>query len=506
MKPYDGLKLLIGDVHNHCGISYGHGALDEALKNAREQLDFCAITGHAHWHDMPKPTDRIQPVLDYHNAGFSKLREGWNGVLETLRAASEEGRFVVFPSFEVHSLESGDRTIVYKDIAGEILYVRDMKDLHSRLRKLTKQGKAAMSFPHHIGYRRGSRGIDWKSLDPATEPVVEIVSMHGGSEASETPRPFLRSMGPSDWESTMQYGLSLGHVFGVVGNTDHHSAYPGSYGHGRTALWAESNTRDSIWDAYFARRTYALTGDRIDLRFAVNGAPMGSVIRKTGRRSIGIKVVAGGAIDCVDVIKNNKLLRRYSECDVKQAAAGRNVRTKIFLEVGWGDKKKEVAWDVFLGVSAGEIVSVEPRFRGQDVVSPRDKEKDAPAQYYTSHWERQGDRRVHFTTKTRGNPTASTNSAQGMCVEVEMPSNGFVEAELNGRRERLPLKRLMAGAYANEMDQVSAPAYRFHRAPAAWEYDWDLSFEDKDDKPGFYYVRVREKNDQWAWSSPVFLR
>ncbi|MBA4387423.1 MAG: hypothetical protein C0404_05540 [Verrucomicrobia bacterium] len=506
MQAYANMRLLIGDVHTHCGISYGNGTLEEALKNAREQLDFCAITGHAHWHDMPKADARTQPVIDYHMAGFSKLKAGWGDALAKLRAANDEGRFVVFPSFEVHSLESGDRTIVYKDLEGEILYVKDMKDLHKRLQKLIKQGKLAMSFPHHIGYRRGSRGMDWKSLDPVTEPVVEVVSMHGGSEASETPRPFLRSMGPSDWESTMQYGLAQGRVFGVVGNTDHHSAYPGSYGHGRTALWAESNTREAIWDAYFARRTYALTGDKIGLQFSLNGAAMGSVIRKTSRRKLEIKVAGGGALDCVDVIKNNKLLRRYSECDVRQAAPGRLVRTKIFLEVGWGDKKHETAWDILLGISAGRILSVEPRFRGQDVVSPRDKERDAPTDYYTSHWEQVDDRKVHYTTRTRGNPTASTSSTQGMCLEVEMPASGFVEALINDKKEKIPLARLMAGAYANEMGQVSAPAYRFHRAPPAWEFDWDLSFEDKDDKPAFYYVRVREKNDQWAWSSPVFLR
>ena len=63
-------------------------------------------------------------------------------------------------------------------------------------------------------------------------------SMHGCAESSETERPYLHSMGPSDGEGTMLHGLALGHVFGVVGNTDHHSAFPGSYGHGRMAVYA----------------------------------------------------------------------------------------------------------------------------------------------------------------------------------------------------------------------------------------------------------------------------
>ncbi len=53
MNAYDGLHAYYGDLHNHCGISYGHGSLEDALLNAREQLDFCSVTGHALWPDMP---------------------------------------------------------------------------------------------------------------------------------------------------------------------------------------------------------------------------------------------------------------------------------------------------------------------------------------------------------------------------------------------------------------------------------------------------------------------
>ena len=38
--------FLIGDIHNHCGISYGHGSIDDAIHFASLQLDFAGITGH----------------------------------------------------------------------------------------------------------------------------------------------------------------------------------------------------------------------------------------------------------------------------------------------------------------------------------------------------------------------------------------------------------------------------------------------------------------------------
>ena len=62
MRGYEGLQAYYGDLHNHCGISYGHGTMEEALANARERLDFCSITGHAHWPDMPEPDARTAPL------------------------------------------------------------------------------------------------------------------------------------------------------------------------------------------------------------------------------------------------------------------------------------------------------------------------------------------------------------------------------------------------------------------------------------------------------------
>ena len=84
--------------------------------------------------------------------------------------------------------------------------------------------------------------------------------MHGASESADAPYAYLHTMGPRDWQSSYQYGLAQGNIVGVVGSTDHHSAHPGSYGHGRLAVWAEELSRDAIWQAIKARRTVALTG------------------------------------------------------------------------------------------------------------------------------------------------------------------------------------------------------------------------------------------------------
>ncbi len=503
MNPYSAYRTFFGDIHNHCGISYAHGSLEDALNNAKQRLDFVSVTGHAHWPDMPTPDDDIQYIIDFHEVGFAKLKAGWRRMMETLRSFNNEGSFVVYPGFEVHFTATGDRNIVYRDLSGEILYPRDLKDLHDQLRELRKQGVESFAQPHHVGYRTGTRGIDWNSFSDEFAPFVEMLSMHGCSEASENTRPFLHSMGPSDYDSTIQRGLERGFVFGFSGGTDHHSAHPGSYGHGLTGVWSKDLSRESIWDALANRRMYALTGDRMDVQFTVNDAPMGAVTTRNKKRRIAFDVAAGGAIDCIDVLRDGQLVKRFSQYDVEEANADDMIRTKVFLEVGWGARHKSTDWLIELGTSEGAILSVEPRFRGMEVVAPTEAtEADG---YFQSRVVETRDTSVMFETKTSGNPNNSTPAMQGMCLHVEVPRTAVVQAVINGRTVNWPIIALIAGARTGHLGDIDSPAWRFHRAPREHQWNWSGDWQDTGDGDACYYLRVRQRNDQWAWTSPVFL-
>ncbi|MGD9001596.1 MAG: DUF3604 domain-containing protein [Anaerolineae bacterium] len=514
MQAYSGLTPYYGDLHSHCDISYGHGTLEEAFLNARQQLDFCSVTGHALWPDMPQPDDSIRYIIGFHEEGFARLRERWPEVQRTTEAHHQDGEFVTFLSFEMHSCTDGDYTVLYQGSWGNILEVESVAELHDRLRTLKSNGIVVIAFPHHIAYRRGQRGINWAAFEESLSPVVEIVSMHGCSEADEGPRPFLHVMGPSDHGGTMQSGLSQGHFFGVIGSTDHHSGHPGSYGHGRTGLWARAKTRSAIWEALLARRTYALTGDRIALQFAINDHPIGTRITYAKKRQIAFCVVGGAPIDYVDVVKNGSSVRRFSRGDVARTSSSSTIRTKLYLEVGWGERGVRADWDVLFGISEGRVLAVEPRFRGSEVVAPTDEGRLAPfdrvkaalSGYGRSRWEPDGRRAVRFWTATFGNPNNMTPATQGICLDVEMPIEAEVKSLINGRRIDIPLARLLAGARAGRLGQIASAAYRFHRAPRRWEFDWRGQFEEVVQEAGagdVYYLRVRQMNDQWAWSSPI---
>ncbi|MDY6866990.1 MAG: DUF3604 domain-containing protein [Chloroflexota bacterium] len=504
MDEYAGLNVYYGDLHNHCAISYGHGPLEAALGNARTQLDFCSVTGHAAWPDMPKPDGRIDYIIDFHKKGFARLEENWHDILKQLKQHNSPGEFLVFPGYEIHSSKDGDRTFLFKEFKGDLILKGDIPNTIQYLKEIYAED--ALGFPHHIGYPQGHRGINWSSYDQSFCPLIEMFSMHGCAEGRETTWPYLHSMGPSDGHSSMQHGLALGHRFGLLANTDHHSAFPGSYGRGRTGLWAPELSRQDIWEALRTRRTYALTGDRIDLRFSINGNLMGTDAPPAKKRRIKIDVNAGGAISYIDLIKNNHLLKRFTPADNTFVPhSGDMRRAKLYLEVGWGEKHKTAPWEVDIKLGNARILSVEPRFRGMEVVSPVEMgENHLP--YRNGAWELVDEGQCHFEVVSQGNPTNTTPTTQGMCLHIAFAPDAKIQTKLNDHTITLPIERLVQGAYGRPLSNIDSPAYLFHRLPQEQELHWKLTLEDGISEPhDFYYVRVVQDNGQMAWSSPIYF-
>jgi hypothetical protein len=505
MQAYKNLQPYFGDLHSHCAVGYGHGSLEDAFRNARLQLDFAAVTVHAHWPDIPNSEPRLQDLVDYHQRGFRVASDAWPLVQEIVEANHQPGEFVPLLGFEWHSNQYGDHNIYFNGSQGEIIRATSLDELRTALQGWRARGMDVIAIPHHIGYRRGYRGINWDAFQPDFSPVVEIMSMHGASESGEAPYPYLHTMGPRDWQSTYQYGLAQGHIVGAIGSTDHHSAHPGSYGHGRMAVWCKGLSRDAIWEAIKARRTYALTGDKIILAFSINERAMGSVLSPTSKRYIQCQVQGGSAIDYVEVLYNNRVIQRTSTYEKEITAQNLYAGPfKIYLELGWGEKGENVNWQVELQVVSGELLEVEPRFRGHDVVAPQAVEEKA---YVFSQWEQCGENAVTFVTRTWGNTTTTSAGTQGIALKVLGDTNTRLKGKINGQNIDLKLTDFIAGPKSGYLGGFLTPAYCFHRAIPEVEYSAQMDFTHQVDSKtqDWYYVRVRQYNGQWAWSSPIWV-
>ncbi len=489
------MQAYYGDIHSHCGASYGHGSLEDALHNARLQLDFCSVTGHSSWPDLDSrnmPAD----VREYHLRGFERMAEGWSDFVSAHQAASLTGKFVAFPSYEAHFFEAGDRVIYHRKAPETMFIPRDFSQLQAQARD---SGREVFLLPHHIGYARGFRGLNWDLFDGTASPLVEIISMHGCSESDAAPFPYLHTMGPRSSGQTMQAGLAAGMMFGVTGSTDHHSAHPGSYGWGLTGVWAEELTLDALWEALLARRTWALSGDRIEVSFAVNGADMGSEITGGGQRELSYSIQGEAPLDSLEILKDNSVIHRFCPGMQQPRLAERG---RLRVELGWGEKDVQQEWDVRLSVDGGELTGIHPKFRGRDTVDPLDRNQGG---YRLSEITGRGEDYFVFRTTTRGNPTSSTAATQGCGLEIIHDGDAVLEVSVNGVERRYPLSELVRGSQSFHLGGFLSGAVRISRFLPLEELT--LTGMINDDGPGgTYYLRVRQRNNHWAWSSPIRYR
>lgn len=499
-----GFQTLYGDIHNHCNLSYGHGSLEDALTRARRQLDFVSVTGHAHWPDMPVDDESVAHIVDFHVKGFARLKKNWSGHFDMLAAYDEPGKFTVFPGYEIHSSEHGDYTIVYKDPGEHALLLGDTPEEIKHVLQGSLPGRA-FGFPHHIGYRQGARGINWATFDPELSPFVEMFSMHGCAESSETDRPYLHSMGPVNGHSTMTHGLREGHIFGVVGNSDHHSAYPGSYGHGLMAVFAAENERGALWDGMMARRTNALTGDRIHLFAAIGDHPIGAVMHPHDDAVLKLEAVAGGVIDTIDIIRNGVLARRITPALDPQPirVSDEGLETILVVELGWGARRSSHHWVGDLNIINGKILSVEPRFRGANIVSPTEGKDDSAD---TTNVELDGET-LRFDVIAFSNPNNYTPATQAIAMKVLLQDNAVISTRFGNHHVEVPAARLLEGALSNNLGAIDTPAYRFHGLPQPQQWQWhgDINLG-KFEHGESVYVKLRQTNGQCAWTSPIFCR
>lgn len=489
-----------GDLHSHCAISYGYGSIERAFMVARQHLDFCTVTGHATWHDMPTDRERYGRIIDFHREGFDRLAENWQAVETAVEEHNADGEFITLLSYEWHSRRYGDHNVYYPGARGPIVDGESLDDLERNL-----AGRQALIIPHHIGYGPGFRGIDWDEFDERLSPVVEIMSGHGSSERDGGPYPMYHTMGPRSFAGTVANGLRLGKRFGFVGGTDHHGGYPGHHGEGRTAVIAAGLSREAIIEAIRLRHCYAVTGDKILLDFSVNDAIMGDEIGPTEKREVSFEVVAGDVIDRLEVVKNNRVLRRYFP-DVVESPGDAPTRCKVRVEWGWGDKDEAVKWDGRLRLAGGRIVSLEPCFNGQPVLAPSGEPVDV-GEGKLHDYRHVSDTELEWTSTTRGNPHPFLRGTSALIVELEADPSAVLRFDVNGRTFSHSLAELLEGSRSEFLRGWRSEAVLVHRAAPLQAYTMRARFEDlpSGDEPDFYYLRVAQENGQWAWSSPIWV-
>jgi hypothetical protein len=257
-------------------------------------------------------------------------------------------------------------------------------------------------------------------------------------------------------------------------------------------------TRTNILDSIRARRTYALTGDRIRLDFQVNEAEMGSSIEGVGDAEVNFSVEARDEIDMVEIIQDGRIVGRFWPSGPLQVGE----RSEIRVEWGWGpwldmDLDRIVDWEFTVGLNTGEIVEAFPCFRSGPFDEDRRHRVESVDQMLEvrSYSGRRG--------AYRGNPNHSvvlsirTDLSDVLTIDVLRP--GHVQKSFR-------MDDLLSGGQSIFTGPYPAECMLIHRpvTPSETCLQGHKTLQ-TGGRQSYVYLRVRQKNGQMAWSSPVFM-
>lgn len=332
-----GPSLLWGDVHAHirerraqalisdADMLMGPPTVKDALAWARDTcaLHFASITDH-----------------DGRLTGAE-----WTETVEAHRRLNEDDRFVTFPGYEWGNSRGlsgnyGHRHVIFRRNRARgvkpLPLVRSLSHgtdtapgLYRALRDAVPV-EDVLVVPHHTARGGGNTWMDWDHFDPELERCCEVFSIWGSSEKPGEPYPidYLASGGYFKTGEArghhLQDGLARGHRFGFTGGSESHDGRPGRplvHGPhviaetdflappGMTGVWANSLTRDGVFDALRARRCYATTGARIIVRFSLGDIPMGGEVAASDLSDtveLNAEIIGTAPIRSCELVKSNR--------------------------------------------------------------------------------------------------------------------------------------------------------------------------------------------------------
>ena len=83
-----------------------------------------------------------------------------------------------------------------------------------------------------------------------------------------------------------------------------------------------------------------------------------------------------------------------------------------------------------------------------------------------------------------------------------------IRATVKGQVFEHRLGELLEGARSHFMEGCLSEAVSFHRVAVKRGYltETMIANQTQEKETDYYYLRARQKNNQWAWSSPIWVK
>jgi len=271
-------------------------------------------------------------------------------------------------------------------------------------------------------------------------------------------------------------------------------------------------------DAIRSRRTFGVTGERIELSFSGNAKPMADTI-DPGDVEVAFDVLGWDEISLIELIQNGRTVQAWTPIASTEPAEDDVFRFR--LEYGWGPMKGYQIhdWQGTVQVGGGEFRKVVPCF-ASDPFDEHRRKRIISSDTDRCSWESHTSRGGIFTTRN-SNTVSSANDA--VCFEVKGDRDTRIDIEMschagnsivatsadwgvaNHRgtiQKGVTVGELLDGRVAIPMGKPSSWIVA-HKAFTRRRLTCSESLILKDFQSGYVYLRVTQANGQMAWSSPV---
>jgi len=295
-------------------------------------------------------------------------------------------------------------------------------------------------------------------------------------------------------------------ISGLRPSSDDHRGYPGAYGEGLVAIWARDLSPASIVEALRKRRTYAVTGDRIELDFTLNDHAMGSELKPTADRQIDVTVEAPDSIKMIELVRTGRVIERHFPEDNAVRPAPVPGRVKCRLRYGWGpwaalNLGRVCDWDVHIQLEGGQFTSALPCFQTAPF---DDKRRDRLRLISPTH--------LHLVSHTSRVAAFAEDPTKATILEIEASKpDATLSVELRRPTEMTVSAKLAELQSDNQIHFTggfTAESFMLERLVGPSECGATLRWQDhrpNQNEADWYYVRVLQHNNQMAWSSPIWV-
>ncbi len=452
------LKLYWGDMHGQTKQTVGTGTIDEYFSYLRDvaNLDFGGWQGN----------------------DFQITKQLWEEVETKTKCYSIPGRLVLFLGYEWSGLTpaGGDHNIYFLGDRAELhrsdhWLIENKSDENTDRYPISKlweefKGRDDVMAVAHIGGRYAN--LDY--WDPERVPLIEVHSHHG------------------TFEWFLEEALKRKCIVGFIATSDDHTCRPGytltsdsfTTRGGYTGVYAEELSKEALWEAFWARRVYATTGERIILHVDIEGSMMGAEVTAEGPVNTHVEVYGTKPLHSVEVMRGTECVYRHPFSEPRG--------DKRLIKIEWmgarvKSRPKRVDWSGGLEIDKGRILTF----------------REYAFDYVDQGVKQISDRRLEWTSTTGGD-------ADGVILDLDAPDDALISFSSKPVSFEFKPSEITAEPKVIEVvpvnQRVRIKAFIGDELPKNLVFDHLVSLGDGLNP---IWVKVTQEDGSMAWSSPVYV-